>query len=169
MKKPTDVLTTGQIANLCRCAPRTVAKWIDDGALKGFRLPGSKDRRVVLVQLFCFMRERGMPLEWLASMTDIQEIKRYCDIHMIEDTVEMEPGQAPKAVLDVVGEILISLREVFGKVVTISKRRGTNAPILTIAVEGTTQTITLQREHVSAIIPILTCFMNTGQLTESMA
>lgn len=43
------LLTTGQMAKLIGCAPRTVAKWIDEGLLKGYRLPRKNtpgDRRV---------------------------------------------------------------------------------------------------------------------------
>lgn len=63
-----DVFTTGQIARALRVAPRTVGHWIDDGHLKGYRLPGSKDRRVTRAALEQFVRESGMPVEWLADL-----------------------------------------------------------------------------------------------------
>jgi len=52
--------STGDIAQLCGVAPRTVCKWIDTGQLKGFRIPGSKDRRVTQASLESFMRSIGM-------------------------------------------------------------------------------------------------------------
>ncbi len=38
--------TTGQVAKRLGVAPRTVCKWVDSGRLLGFKLPGSKDRRI---------------------------------------------------------------------------------------------------------------------------
>lgn len=52
--------STGEIAQLCGVAPRTVCKWIDTGQLKGFRIPGSNDRRVSQASLDSFMRSIGM-------------------------------------------------------------------------------------------------------------
>jgi len=40
------VLTTGEVARICNVAPRTVSKWFDSGQLRGYRIPGSKDRRI---------------------------------------------------------------------------------------------------------------------------
>jgi len=60
-----DVFTTGEVAKICCVAPRTVAKWIDSGLLRGYRLPGSQDRRVPVENLIRFLRERGMPLRGL--------------------------------------------------------------------------------------------------------
>lgn len=56
------VLTTGQIAKLLHTAPRTVSIWIDKGLLKGYRLPGSLDRRVPRENLLKFLRERNIPI-----------------------------------------------------------------------------------------------------------
>ncbi|MFH0982643.1 MAG: response regulator [Planctomycetota bacterium] len=60
-----EVLTTGDVARICQVAPRTVAKWFDGGQLRGYRIPGSKDRRIPLNQLTRFMKAHGMPLEGL--------------------------------------------------------------------------------------------------------
>lgn len=40
------VYTTGQIAKMLCVAPRTVSKWIDNGDLKGFKIPKTDHRRV---------------------------------------------------------------------------------------------------------------------------
>jgi len=58
-----DVLTTGEVAKICNVAPRTVSKWFDSGALKGYRIPGSKDRRIPVSQLLKFMKEHGIPFD----------------------------------------------------------------------------------------------------------
>jgi hypothetical protein len=51
--------TTGQISKLCGVAARTVSKWIDSEKLKGYRIPGSDDRRVTGKNLLAFMRKAG--------------------------------------------------------------------------------------------------------------
>ena len=55
------VLTAGECAKLCHVAPRTLGKWVDEGRLKGFRLPGSQDRRIPRENLLAFMRANGIP------------------------------------------------------------------------------------------------------------
>lgn len=65
MQEPKTVLTTGEVAKLCNVAPRTVSKWFDSGHLRGYRIPGSKDRRIPLDQLVRFMRAHGIPLNGL--------------------------------------------------------------------------------------------------------
>lgn len=64
-----DVLTTGEVAKICNVAPRTVSKWFDSGQLRGYRIPGSKDRRIPLDQLVRFMRAHSMPLNGLDGAT----------------------------------------------------------------------------------------------------
>jgi len=58
-----DVLTTGEVAKVCNVAPRTVSKWFDSGQLKGYRIPGSKDRRIPLNNLLQFMKDHGIPMD----------------------------------------------------------------------------------------------------------
>jgi excisionase family DNA binding protein len=65
--KVKDVLTTGEVAKICNVAPRTVSKWFDSGALRGYRIPGSKDRRIPINQLIRFMKQHGMPLNGLMT------------------------------------------------------------------------------------------------------
>ncbi len=62
-----DVLTTGEVAKLCNVAPRTVSKWFDSGQLKGYRIPGSKDRRIPMPNLMQFMKAHGIPLDGVHS------------------------------------------------------------------------------------------------------
>ncbi len=65
MARRKEVLTTGDVATICQVAPRTVSKWFDSGQLKGYRVPGSKDRRIPVDELVRFMRSHGMPLRGL--------------------------------------------------------------------------------------------------------
>lgn len=67
MAKGRNVLTTGDVAKICNVAPRTVSKWFDSGQLKGYRIPGSKDRRIPLNELIRFMKANNMPTEVLAA------------------------------------------------------------------------------------------------------
>ncbi len=62
MAKGKNVLTTGEVAKICNVAPRTVSKWFDSGQLKGYRIPGSKDRRIPISELIRFMKVHNMPV-----------------------------------------------------------------------------------------------------------
>ncbi len=67
MPKQKDILTTGEVAKICNVAPRTVSKWFDSGQLSGYRIPGSKDRRIPLNTLMRFMKQHHIPLDGLQS------------------------------------------------------------------------------------------------------
>ncbi|MBL8842416.1 MAG: response regulator [Planctomycetes bacterium] len=57
-----DVLTTGDVAKLCHVTIRTVIKWFEKGHLKGYKIPGSRDRRFARSDVLQFMRDHGIPL-----------------------------------------------------------------------------------------------------------
>jgi PleD family two-component response regulator len=63
MAKGKNVLTTGDVAKICHVAPRTVSKWFDSGQLKGYRIPGSKDRRIPVSELIRFMKVHNIPTD----------------------------------------------------------------------------------------------------------
>jgi len=67
MPRQKDILTTGEVAKICNVAPRTVSKWFDSGQLRGYRIPGSKDRRIPLNALIRFMKTHNIPLDGLQS------------------------------------------------------------------------------------------------------
>lgn len=62
-----DVLGTAEAAKFCRCSTRLVCRWIDQRILAGFRLPGSRTRRVPRAALVSFMRAHNMPAAWIAE------------------------------------------------------------------------------------------------------
>ena len=62
-----DVLTTGEVAKICNVASRTVSKWFDSGQLRGYRIPGSKDRRIPVSNLRKFRKNHGIPMDGLMS------------------------------------------------------------------------------------------------------
>jgi CheY-like chemotaxis protein len=57
------------VAKICHVAPRTVSKWFDNGQLRGYRIPGSKDRRIPVSELIRFMKVHNMPTSELAVGT----------------------------------------------------------------------------------------------------
>lgn len=65
MQKKKDVLTTGEVARICNVAPRTVTKWFDSGQLRGYRIPGSRDRRIPTGELIRFMKAHQIPTDSL--------------------------------------------------------------------------------------------------------
>ncbi len=61
------VYTTGEAAKICKVSQQTIIRCFDSGQLKGFRVPGSKFRRIPREALFNFMRENGIPTDSLES------------------------------------------------------------------------------------------------------
>ena len=61
------VFTTGEAAKICKVSQQTIIRCFDSGQLKGFRVPGSRFRRIPRDQLFAFMRENGIPTDALES------------------------------------------------------------------------------------------------------
>ena len=61
MAKGRNVLTTGEVATICNVASRTVGKWFDAKLLKGYRIPGSRDRRIPIPELVRFMKKYEIP------------------------------------------------------------------------------------------------------------
>ena len=61
------VFTTGEAARICKVSQQTIIRCFDNGTLKGFRVPGSRFRRIPRDQLFQFMRDNGIPTDALES------------------------------------------------------------------------------------------------------
>lgn len=62
MSKGNSVLSTGEVAKICNVALRTVQKWFDSGLIKGYRIPGGRDRRIPVDELARFLEEYNMPI-----------------------------------------------------------------------------------------------------------
>ena len=105
MQKKKDVLTTGQVAEICNVAPRTVTKWFDAGQLKGYRIPGSRDRRIPTSELIRFMKAHNMPTDdleistmrllvidddWEAaeSLSNGLQSKKNCEVHIAQNSFD---------------------------------------------------------------------------------
>jgi len=61
------VFTTGEAAKICKVSQQTIIRCFDSGQLKGFRVPGSRFRRIPRDQLFAFMKDNGIPTDALES------------------------------------------------------------------------------------------------------
>lgn len=59
------MFTTGEAAALCKVSQQTIIRCFDAGRLQGFRVPGSKFRRIPRDELIRFMRSNGIPLDAL--------------------------------------------------------------------------------------------------------
>ena len=61
------VFTTGEAAKVCKVSQQTIIRCFDSGQLKGFRVPGSRFRRIPRDALHRFMKENGIPTDALES------------------------------------------------------------------------------------------------------
>lgn len=61
------VFTTGEAAKICKVSQQTIIRCFDSGQLKGFRVPGSRFRRIPRDVLFKFMKVNGIPTDALES------------------------------------------------------------------------------------------------------
>ncbi len=62
-----SVYTTGEVSQICNVSQQTVIRCFDNGKLKGFRVPGSRFRRIPRDALLNFMKEHGIPLDHLET------------------------------------------------------------------------------------------------------
>jgi len=66
-KRMKDLFTTGEAAEICRVSQQTIIRCFDSGRLEGFRVPGSRFRRIPRQSLIKFMKENNIPLDNLES------------------------------------------------------------------------------------------------------
>jgi excisionase family DNA binding protein len=60
-----SVFTTGEVAEICKLSQQTVIRCFDRGELKGYRVPGSKFRRIPRESLLQFLKDNNLPLDEL--------------------------------------------------------------------------------------------------------
>jgi len=56
------VFTTGEAAKVCKVSQQTIIRCFDSGRLEGFRVPGSRFRRIPRDELVRFMKSNDIPL-----------------------------------------------------------------------------------------------------------
>ena len=62
-----EVFTTGEAADVCQVSQQTIIRCFDAGRIRGFRVPGSRFRRIPRDALIQFMHENKIPLDRLQS------------------------------------------------------------------------------------------------------
>jgi excisionase family DNA binding protein len=73
-----QVFTTGEAADMCKVSQQTIIRCFDSGRLRGFRVPGSRFRRIPREELLRFMRENDIP-------TDVMDQSRKKRILVVDD------------------------------------------------------------------------------------
>ena len=62
-----DLFTTGEAAEVCKVSQQTIIRCFDSGRLEGFRVPGSRFRRIPRLSLIKFMKDNSIPLDNIDS------------------------------------------------------------------------------------------------------
>ena len=86
------VFTTGEAAKICKVSQQTIIRCFDSGQLRGFRVPGSRFRRIPRDVLYKFMKDNGIPTDALESgkrkalvVDDDEEL-----VELIRDVLEQD-------------------------------------------------------------------------------
>jgi excisionase family DNA binding protein len=92
MDKMKDLFTTGEAAEICKVSQQTIIRCFDAGRLEGFRVPGSRFRRIPRKNLVGFMQDNNIPLDTIESgkrkiliVDDDSEI-----VELLEDVLERD-------------------------------------------------------------------------------
>jgi excisionase family DNA binding protein len=62
-----ELYTTGEAADICSLSQQTIIRCFDSGRLRGFRIPGSKFRKIPRDNLLKFMKENSIPMQSLQT------------------------------------------------------------------------------------------------------
>ncbi len=62
-----SIFTTGEVAQICKVSQQTVIRCFDSGRLQGFRVPGSRFRRIPRESLIDFMKSNQIPMDHLET------------------------------------------------------------------------------------------------------
>ncbi|MFQ5463841.1 MAG: response regulator [Phycisphaerae bacterium] len=92
------VFTTGEVAQICKVSQQTVIRCFDSGRLDGFRVPGSRFRRIPRDSLISFMKGNGIPLDQMVSGKrrvlvvddDPAIVEMFCDLLGSDDRFELK-------------------------------------------------------------------------------
>jgi len=81
------VFSTGEAAQVCKVSQQTVIRCFDDGRLQGFRVPGSKFRRIPRDALIRFMRHYNIPVGRIESRLRrvVCVVNQGCDLAGLAD------------------------------------------------------------------------------------
>ena len=62
-----ELYTTGEAADICSLSQQTIIRCFDSGRLRGFRIPGSRFRKIPRDNLLKFMKENSIPMQSLPT------------------------------------------------------------------------------------------------------
>jgi excisionase family DNA binding protein len=62
-----ELYTTGEAADICSLSQQTIIRCFDSGRLRGFRIPGSRFRKIPRESLLKFMKENSIPMQSLQT------------------------------------------------------------------------------------------------------
>jgi two-component system, OmpR family, response regulator len=62
-----SVYTTGEAAEACKLSQQTIIRCFDAGQIDGFRVPGSKFRRIPRTALIKFMKDNKIPMDGIEN------------------------------------------------------------------------------------------------------
>ncbi len=60
-----DVFRASEVAKICRISRQTVNRWLNNGTIQGFRPTKTSDWKITRKEFLRFMKENGIPLEFL--------------------------------------------------------------------------------------------------------
>ncbi len=83
------VYTTGEAAAICKLSQQTIIRCFDNGQLKGFRVPGSRFRRIPHDALVEFMRVNAIPLDDIEESDKIRVLVVDDDPQIVELFVDV--------------------------------------------------------------------------------
>lgn len=95
------VFTTGEAATICKLSQQTIIRCFDNGQLQGFRVPGSRFRRIPRDRLIEFMKRNEIPLDGmeddrirvLVVDDDPQIIELFTDVLEADGRFEIDTAQ----------------------------------------------------------------------------
>jgi excisionase family DNA binding protein len=93
-----QVFTTGEAAEVCKVSQQTIIRCFDSGRLQGFRVPGSRFRRIPRAELLRFMKANDIPTDVLESSRkrvlvvddDEQIVELFVDVLGRDDRFEIK-------------------------------------------------------------------------------
>ena len=82
-----QIFTTGEAAEVCKVSQQTIIRCFDAGRLNGFRVPGSRFRRIPRDELIRFMKDNNIPAENLGGSHAAKRVLVVDDDPQIVDLV----------------------------------------------------------------------------------
>ena len=88
-------VTPAHAARICGLSTGTINRCFDRGLLKGYKVPGSKFRRIPLKNLYQFVREYGLPCEEAnpQSAVDAEHVDAFMRLFGIKNPRGREDAQ----------------------------------------------------------------------------